>query len=74
MEQQATDAEAVPSDAVQQPNDDGKGKKPAPGGRPRSIKTPLQREALEAAFLSKSSHACSREISSAPAQYKQLRC
>lgn len=45
-------SEILPSDALQQGQDENKGKKPVAGARPRSIKTPLQREALEAAFLS----------------------
>ena len=43
----------VQETTVQLPETDLKGKKAPTGARARSIKTPLQREALEAAYLSK---------------------
>ena len=52
MQADASHAEPLPPVAPA-PDSDSKHKKAPTGARARSIKTPLQREALEAAYLSK---------------------
>ncbi len=55
--------EATPAEASSQPPElELKSKKAPTGARARSIKTPLQREALEAAYLSESAMASSTSV------------